>query len=159
MIRKKWYLICFVLVMFCSGLLSCKSTSPEAPPPEPTRVVLEIESSADINPNADGRPSPVVLRIYRLKSAVAFTSSDFFSLFEKDKKVLGDDFLGKKEIVMEPDDHQTIFFEPDEEVTTLGVFVAYRNYEESQWWATTGLMRNKFNLFNIKLSGITVDIQ
>jgi len=129
MIHRTLYMTCFVLLVSCFGLFSCKSTPP-APPPEPTRVVIEIESSADINPNAEGRPSPVVVRIYRLKSAVAFTAADFFSLFEKDKKILGDDYLGKKEIVMEPNGQQTIFFEPDEDVKTLGVFVAYRSYEE-----------------------------
>ena len=81
MMKKALILIC--IIMLVSACNPFKKKKPP-PPPEPTRVVLEFEAAGDINPNSEGRASPVVLRIYRLESYSVFEDADFFSLYEKD---------------------------------------------------------------------------
>ena len=65
MMKKAFILVC--VIMMVSACNPFKKKKPP-PPPEPTRVVLEFEAAGDINPNSEGRASPVVLRIYRLES-------------------------------------------------------------------------------------------
>ena len=84
------------------------------PQPEPTRVVLEFEAAGDINPNIAGRPSPVVIRIYHLRSYSAFQDADFNALFENDATVLGGDLIGKKEVYLKPNEKRTVFYEGSE---------------------------------------------
>ena len=72
------------------------------PAPEPTRVVLEFEATGNINPNSEGRASPLVVRIYRLKSYSVFEDADFFSLYEKADDALGGELIDKEEILLNP---------------------------------------------------------
>src|SRR6186713_2333662 len=43
---------------------------PAAPKAEP--VTLTLTAAADVNPDANSRPSPVVVRVYQLKNDAAF---------------------------------------------------------------------------------------
>ena len=80
--HKGLILICVILMISACGMFKKKKPPP---PPEPTRVVLEFEAAGDINPNAEGRASPLVVRIYQLKSYSAFRKADFFSLYDNDE--------------------------------------------------------------------------
>ena len=44
-------------------------------PKKPAEVRLALQASADTNPDASGRPSPVVVRVYQLKNDAAFTAA------------------------------------------------------------------------------------
>ena len=65
-------------------LTACGSSTPD-----PTTVSMTISASASINPNSSSEPSPVVLRIYQLKSDSAFKAAEFSEMFYNDRKVLG----------------------------------------------------------------------
>ena len=56
-----------------------------ASPPKPTVVSATLIATATVNPDAHKRPSPLVVRVYELKSAAAFDAADFVSLFERDQ--------------------------------------------------------------------------
>ena len=43
------------------------------------KVPMTIAASTDANPDATGRPSPVVLRVYQLKGDGAFSRAEFFA--------------------------------------------------------------------------------
>ena len=45
-----------------------------------------INADPSVNPDRGGRPSPIVVRVYELKSVAAFNSADFFSLFDKEQE-------------------------------------------------------------------------
>ena len=65
----------------------CKSKRPK-PAPAPPVAVISMRAQPDVNPGPDGRPSPIVLRLYQLKADAAFGNSDYFPLFDDEKKVL-----------------------------------------------------------------------
>ena len=48
------------------------------------------------------RRSPIVLRLYQLKADAAFINSDYFPLFDDEKKVLGGDLLSREEQELSP---------------------------------------------------------
>jgi type VI secretion system protein VasD len=57
---------------------------------------------SDVNPDRNGRASPVVVRVYELKSLAAFNSADFFSIYDKESETLGPDLNGKEELRLKP---------------------------------------------------------
>jgi len=73
------------LLAGCAALMAC-STPP--PKPQPVNLKLNITASADVNPDAQNRPSPVVIRIYQLKDDAAFKGADFFALYDKEEATL-----------------------------------------------------------------------
>jgi type VI secretion system protein VasD len=71
-------------------------SAPEVP------LALSILVDPQVNPDLNGRPSPMVLRVYQLKRDLQFRSSDFFSLYDNDIKVLSGDLVGRDEYVLNP---------------------------------------------------------
>jgi type VI secretion system protein VasD len=126
---------------------------PVQPPPEPTYVTLNFEASGDINRSAAGSASPMVLRIYQLKSYTTFEKADFFSLFEKDDQLLGNDLVDKEEILLKPYEKRTVFFEPSQATQAIGLFAVFRDYKEAKWKASVGIQKNKTNVVNVYVSG------
>src|SRR6185503_596321 len=74
-------------------------TACAAKPPPPASVAGSIQASAQINPSASKRPSPLLIRVYELKSVAAFNGADFMSLYQRDQTALGGDLLAKEEFV------------------------------------------------------------
>ena len=55
----------------------------------PTRITVSIVGAEDLNPDADGQPKPLVVRMYELKSDAAFKAATFDDLTEGDIASLG----------------------------------------------------------------------
>ena len=149
------------LVLLLVAACGAKETPPPPPiaPPEPTSVMLEIETAGDINPNPMGRPSPLVLRIYQLKSPSGFEKADFMSLYEKEEAVLGRDLVKKEEIILKVNEKQTIPVEVEDDTNALGLMAVFRNYEQSQWKATAVIIRHQPNQMNVNIRGNTLTMK
>lgn len=63
-----------------------------------TDLKLVFHTAADINPDERNHPSPVFIRLYELKSPLAFHQADFMTLYNKDKATLEADFVAKREL-------------------------------------------------------------
>ena len=158
MIRKKICLTLVIMIFSGCGVSSKDKKVLPPPPPEPTRIELEIEAAGHLNPNPEGRTSPLVLRIYQLKTKADFDEADFFSLYEKDASVLGDALISREEITLKPDEKRTFKFEPHEDTRTIGVFGAFRNYEEAIWRVTAAVQPNTVNFLKVNINGTTIKI-
>ena len=156
MMKKGLLLLCVMMLLTGCGMFKKKKKPP--PPPEPTRVVLEFEASGDINPNGEGRPSPLGIRIYQLKFYSAFGKADFFSLYDNDEQVLGRELLKKQEILLKPNEKRTVFFEAEDDTQTVGLMGTFMDYENVQWKAAAGIQANKTTVINVTINsaGITV---
>jgi len=108
-------------------LVACASA------PKPTQVAGTIEASAQVNPSTSKRPSPVLVRVYELKTAAAFNAADFMSLYQRDKTELGGDMLGKDEFVLAPGESKTFAKTLSPDTRFLGVLAAYRDVEHARW--------------------------
>lgn len=151
---------CLVLL----GLCACGSK-----PAVPEKIEMEfaISSSATVNPDVNGRSSPVVLVIMQLRAQDKFAVADFFSLYEPGAAILGDDLLGRDQLTMVPDTTRTIPMELDPDTQYLGVVAAFSNLEAAAWRDVAeipekGLM-DKVNFFSkdrtrIELDGLSVSI-
>jgi len=101
--------------------------------PAPTKVSMNVMASNTINPNAEGRASPVVIRIYRLKSPAIFNEADIFQLFEAEGATLGPDLLGREEMVVMPGSNQILDREVPDDTTYIGVIANFRDADHAIW--------------------------
>lgn len=102
-------------------------------PPKPARTRLTVAAAADSNPDANGRPSPVVVRVYQLKADTAFVGTDFFALFDDEMKVLGGDLIGRSEYVLAPAERRTLELDVSADAHFVGVVAAFRDIRNAQW--------------------------
>lgn len=157
MLRKTIALICPLLMLFsCSWF---QEDPPPPAPPEPTRVVIQLDASGDVNPNPNGRPSPLMVRIYQLKSYSAFEKTSFLPLYENDKQALGGDLIHKQEILLKPNEKRTIFYEPGDDTKAIGLIALFRNYGLSKWRAVARVLPNKTTVIRAYISDKDVTIR
>jgi type VI secretion system protein VasD len=120
-----------LIVAFALALSACggKDKTP------PTVVKGSLQASADLNPDIRGRPSPLLLRIYELKSTSTFMNSDFYSLFDKDEQLLGADVQGREELSILPGETKNFERQLKADSKFIAVFGAYRDVERAGWRA------------------------
>ncbi len=104
----------------------------------------EIRAAADLNPDSEGRPSPVVLMIFQLKAPESFRNADFFSLYAPDAAVLGADLVERSQILVRPGSAVPLETEFDEEARYVGFVAAFRDIENAQWRGVIELPQKGF---------------
>lgn len=122
----------------CLMLAACKSPPPPPKPPKPQVVKLTIAISPDANPDAQHRPSPIVLRVYQLKDDAAFKDADFFALFDKEQGVLGGSLISREEFELAPGQQKVIDYQLSLDARFVGVAAAFRDISNSVWRTEIG---------------------
>ena len=140
-------------------LAACVKNPPLPPPQARTQVNIEIKTAADINQDLSGRPSPLALRIFQLKTGSPFNNSDFISLYEKDTSILGNDLLKKDEIVLQANEKHAMSLAIEKDVSVIGVMALFRDYEQAKWRASVTITPQKTNQININISGTSLTVQ
>lgn len=141
------------------GLAGCaKGPPPSPPPPPPTVVKLTITANADVNPDARGRASPIVLRIYELKSVAVFNQADFFSLWEREKEALGSDVVARDEVQLRPGESKTIDRAVGSDARHVAAVASFRDLERTGWRAAVELRPHQINVLSVNLGarGVTI---
>ena len=130
-----------------------------APPEQPATVLsANVVATGDVNSSGEELGRPVVVRLYELKSAGAFTSADFFSLYEKEAETLGADLLGREEVSVAPGQFQHIEKRVAPEAAYLGVLVAFRDIDQSQWRTFNYMKPDVTNTFTVKVGANSVSV-
>lgn len=127
--------------------------------PVPDDINLSITTSTQLNPDKEGRSSPVVLRIYELSSDQHFKEKDFFDIYDDDKTALADSFIGKQELELNPNESRKLQLAPKSSTRFIGLLAAFRNLEQSTWREVipvdsskpTGILLQKENELAIRL--------
>ena len=107
---------------------------------------MMLAASADANPDANGRPSPVVVRVYQLKTDAAFKGADFFPLFDDDQKVLGQELISRDEYVLAPSERKTIDVVVSRDTRFVGALAAFRDIRNAQWRGLVPAPRSGLNV-------------
>jgi type VI secretion system protein VasD len=94
---------------------------------------MVIAASGDVNPDASGRPSPIVIRVYQLRTDSAFANADFFALYEDEQKVLGPELISRNEFLLSPMERQTLDITVAGETRFVGAIAAFRDIRNAQW--------------------------
>lgn len=134
-----WWLRC--LVAAC-GIFVAACASPPKPPP-PTIIQAKVTALPAVNPDAHGRPSPIVVKFFELKSLAVFDSADFFSLFDRERETLGAELVAREEFQLAPGAVRQFERTLPADTRYLGVVAAYRDLERSVWRAAVPVTPNQ----------------
>lgn len=138
-------LLCWIL---CTGLAGCMRADPS--------IDLAVASQPNVNPDPHGRPSPVWVHFYQLKSDLAFREADFLSLTEKYNQTLAMDVVGMTERTFKPGEafHDEIDSSP--EALFLGIIAGFRQIERAQWRAVLPLNPKKKTPVRMELNDVVI---
>ena len=152
----------FWAVFVVAGLLLSAAPADAA---KKVKVKVVATAAEDLNPDYQGRPSPVNIIVFQLASADAFSNADFFSLFEPDSPVLGGDMLGRTQMLMKPGEVREWTAEFEKDARFIGVVAAYRDIENAQWRGMIelpkrGLIRRMFkkNKLRVTIDSLAVSV-
>lgn len=136
----------------------CGSDDPEPLPlpPPPTRIEATLAAAADVNPDIEGRPAPVVVRLYELAADTSFGNADFFQLNDDDATVLGADLVARSEYVLVPGETVRVSKTLSEDVRFLGATAAYQAIEMAAWRALMPVPANQTTTLTVAVGRIAL---
>jgi type VI secretion system protein VasD len=127
--------------------------------PDPTPIGVTLNADAGINPNEEGKASPIVVRLYELKGLKAFNNASFFDLMDDETKALGAELIASREYEMTPGKEEKYDREISPEATHVGVVAGFRDIQSAKWRDSIELEQGKDNDFVIYLTSQAVRIE
>jgi len=132
------WLLVTVLVLGACGKAPPQQPIPPAitiaaAPEAKVKAPMTLAASADTNPDATGRPSPIVVRVYQLRTDAKFTTPDFPALFNHEREVLGPELISQDEFVLDPSERRTLDVTVSNETRFVGAIAAFRDILNAQW--------------------------
>lgn len=97
-------------------------------------VGMTIIASPKINPEDDGSPRPVQLRLYQLKTDTRLLNASFDQIWKDDKGTLQDDLVKVDEFPVFPDTRTEVKFERNEAALFVVAVALFRNPKGRSWW-------------------------
>jgi type VI secretion system protein VasD len=113
----------------------CAKAPVVEPPPAPVSIVVAASATSDANPDAEGRASPVLVRVYQLADATAFTKAELLPLWDQEAATLAASLVARHELRLEPGGDGQVGFELDPRVRSIAVAAAYRDFRGANWRA------------------------
>jgi len=99
-----------------------------------TDLRLKFSVAANVNPDDNGNPSPVIVRMYELKSPDVFSSSNFIDMYEDDKTVLAQDMVTVQRLkYLKPSEQRVENFVLSKDTKYIGLFVEFLKYEDAKY--------------------------
>jgi type VI secretion system protein VasD len=130
-----WALACALLLSGCAALFG----NSQPPAKEATDLEIQIEAAALLNPDDNGRPSPLLVRVYELRNDALFQDADFFGLYNTDKTVLQGDMLSVDQFILRPGESRSLRRKSNLQAGAVGVLAAYRDLPNATWRALVRL--------------------
>ena len=139
-------LVIILLIVFALNSCSLFHSEPHAD--------VTLHSARYLNPDINGRPSPVVVMLYQLKNDYAFKQADSTALMANSARVLGADLIDKDTIEIRPNSTQDVTEKLDMAAKFLGIVVAYRNVTTESWHKVIAL-----DTSSNKRAALTINLQ
>jgi len=144
-------LACAAAVVVAAAMSACGGA------PKPAQISGTIQASAQVNPSASKRASPLLVRVYELRSVAAFNSADFMSLYQGDQAALAADLVGKEEFVLAPGESRPYAKTLSPDTRFLGVVAAFRDLEHSKWRSVVAIQPGQKQQVVIRASELSVE--
>lgn len=137
--RRLWKVA--LVPLLAAALVSCGG-DPPPPPPPPTLLNLTITAAPDVNPDPNGRASPIALRIYTLRAPGGLRSAEFRLLWDSEADVLGNDLVRRSALMLRPGEVRVVTAELPQDVNYIGLAAAYRDIGAAEWTGLVPVERN-----------------
>jgi type VI secretion system protein VasD len=137
------------------GVIGCGGA--DAPPP--TRIEGNLVASEDVNPNLQGEPSPLFVRLYELRAETAFANAGFFQLYDDDSAVLGGDLQDRSDFVLRPGETVSLAKNLKPETRFLGVVAAYQDLDQATWRTLVPVPPEQTTTMTVALNRLDVSVE
>jgi type VI secretion system protein VasD len=124
-----------------------RGSSQSAPPS--FSIEATLVGGPNLNPNLEGRASPVVVRLFELKQTAAFRAANFSALFEGPKEALGDGLVAQQEFILRPGEIRHYDRAGDPQPAALGLAAAFRTLDKDTWRVIVPIAPGTHNLLLI----------
>lgn len=141
-----------VVIALVVGLAACQTTRRTLN--LDTSIALAVEIENDVNPDSDGRASPVVLRVFMLADDRQFSREDFLNLYENADSRLGKDLIDTvilKEFAPGEQRIEQLALTP--EVRYIGLLAEFVQYQDADALMLLPITDHKKNEYAITLEG------
>lgn len=148
---------CIALTAVLAGACSSSKPPPPAaatPKPPPTEIRASLVAASNSNPDQTGRPSPIVVKVFELKTLASFQSGDFISVFEKES--LGADLVEREQYTLVPGGQQSLSRKPKSDTRYIGIAAAFRDIDRAIWRASVAVPVNQTTVFTATIDGTRV---
>ena len=126
-----------VALFFLAG---CAST------PKPVIIKVSLHAKLNVNPDSHGRASPVVVKLYELKSVAA--------VFDSEQKTLGTELLNSEVFQLRPGEKLELDRPLHLDARHVAAVAAFRDLEHAQWRASLAIPpKQKISRIVIQLDG------
>jgi len=125
-----------------------------------TEIQVKFTISPMVNPDSDGRASPVVLNLLYLKDNRQFEQEDFIALLESPEDRLGKDLIEKvrlKEFI--PSEKRLESFVLPNNVKYVGVIVEYVQYQDANGKLVLPIEAHKTNGYFVNVDKDSISIK
>lgn len=117
------------------GATACSSDPPPqaAAPCDVQVVTLNLYAADNINPNENGNPRPVIVKLYQLRNDVRMQNASYDDVLLREKETLADDVLKVDDVQVFPNDLVQVKFERNKEASTLAGVALFHGPTGQSW--------------------------
>lgn len=123
------------LAILMAAVVGCSSTASKRAVP----YAIELYADPRVNPDANGRPSPIQVTVFELRSSSEFEARDYFTLQGDPQAALGKTLLDSDQVILQPGETRKVTHAGSVEARVVGIVAGYRDLENSQWRLTVPL--------------------
>jgi len=99
-----------------------------------TDLKLTFIVDDNVNPDDSKISSPVIVRMYELKSIKAFESANFIDLYERSGEVLGKSMITEQSLkAIQPGEHTTANFVLSKDTKFIGLYGEFLQYQNAKY--------------------------
>lgn len=99
-----------------------------------TDLKLRFVVNKSVNPDDSKIPSPLIVRMYELKSTKAFEDANFIDLYERDADILGKTMITQQSLKpIQPDEDSSTRFVLSKGTKFVGLYAEFLQYENAKY--------------------------
>jgi len=99
-----------------------------------TDLKLRFVVDESVNPDDSKISSPLIVRMYELKSVKAFENANFIDLYERDAEVLGKTMITEQSLKpIQPSEDRTAQFVLSKGTKYIGLYAEFLQYENAKY--------------------------
>lgn len=121
--------------------------------------MLSLTGTTEQNPDINGAPSPVAVRIIQLIDPNRFQHADAYAFIDNQQQALGADAAASEDVFVSPSEQRSIRIDPKPGVTAIGVAALYRDIDNAQWRAVAPVASNGPTKLSATIGRLTVTLQ
>lgn len=120
---------------------------------------ITLKAAGDVNPDIDGRASPVAVKVYELSSRATFDTLDFDQSWNNATVVLSDQLLSSVDYVLLPKQSKehNVVLRPN--TRFIAIVAAYRDIDRAKWKVVYAVNSNWFHHHKVRLGAAGMELK